>query len=224
MEGVSFEPRKQTEVEKHRAEVGKFFDMHKSSQERYDVLLSKMEILINEGLLDKEKITPELKECSEIQNKNEFINKTLVVLYPVLEIWKKNPRLDEKLRAENFLEQGNFIKLNDVLSYGISKNSAHIHLAPSKELLRETGKQGYINLISDGLKKLAEIVKENVAIEKITATSMVVTENPKRMTEFGFAIKGPISDEQREKHWKGNKSDISVAEMSRERLLEYLNK
>lgn len=226
MEGEQrFGPQVKTEQEKLRKELGIFFDTYKSEEERLNGFLLRIGIFIKEGILDKEKFTLELKECSKIVDKEEFINRTLIVLEPILEIRKKKPRLVEKLHAESFLEQGKFIKLNEVLSYGVYKDIAHIHLAPSKELLREIGKEKYLSLISDGLKKLAKIVEGNETILRITTTSPVVKDNPRRMAQFGFFIKGPISEEDRNKHWKGNSNDIYEAEMSSEELLKrYLEK
>ncbi|MDD5721513.1 MAG: hypothetical protein PHT16_03685 [Candidatus Pacebacteria bacterium] len=225
MEEASLEPKKQTEEEKFKKEIGDFFDAYKSGEERFNAFLSAgVGIFIKKGILEKEKTTQELRECSEILNRDEFINKTLIVLEPILEIKKKNPRLIEKIQAEAFLKEGNLIKLNDLLSYGVDENSIHIHLAPSKELLREVGKENYLKLIIEGLKKLAKIVEKDETIKKITAISDVVTNNPKRMAEFGFVVTGYISEQQKNQYFESERRDISEAEISREELLKrYLN-
>lgn len=213
------------EKNKFKQEIEKIFDTYKNKEERFTSILDKIKILIEKGILDK-KIIPELREYSSIENKNEFVNKMLVLLEPVLKIKISNPRLIEKIRADAGLEKENFIKLNEVLSYGVSGDgkSAHIHLASLRELLREIGKENLLNLISDGLKELAKIFEKNVNLLKVTAISTVVTNNPENMSNFGFVVKGPISKKDREKHFKGDERDISVAEMSREKLLEYLYK
>jgi hypothetical protein len=216
--------REQIQQEKFRQEVVRFlekaFDFEKDKNERSKHFLRVANSFIKAGILNEEKFNKELEEYNDIENKNEFIDKMLLSLEPILEANKKDPRLFEKIRADSFVEQGKFIKLNEVLSYGISKDSAHIHLAPSKELLREIGKEGYLNLILDGFKKLAKVVENNDKILKITATSPVVLDNPNRMEELGFISMGPISEERRNKHWKGDERKVGEAEMSRETLLE----
>jgi len=210
----------ENEKQKFRLEIGSFFDAHNDKEDRFTSLLSAVEILIKEGLLDKTKITSQIKECSEVENRNEFIDKTLIVFGPILEIKKSNPRILEKQKAEIFVKEGKYIKINDILSYGAEENSVHLHLAPSKELLREIGKEEYQNLILDGFRKLALIIKENEDIKEVTATSPVVTNNPKGMEKFGFIVVGPMSEEDRIKHWKGGEKNVSQAYIPREIFLE----
>lgn len=213
------------EKNKLKQEIEKIFDTYKDKEERFTSVLSKIQILIEKGILD-EKIIPELREYSGIENKNEFVDKMLVLLEPVLKIKVSNPRLIEKIQSDAGHEKENFIKLNEVLSYGISGDgkSVHIHLASLRELIREIGQDNLLNLVSDGLKELARIFEKDSNLLKVTATSMVITNNPQRMSTLGFVIKGPISKEDREKHWKGDERDIGVAEMSRDVLLNYLKK
>jgi hypothetical protein len=225
MEGIPQESKKQTEQEKFKEEIGDFFDAYKSGEERFNAFLSAgVGIFIRKGVFDKEKIIQELRECSEIFDRDEFIKKTFVVFEPILETKKKNPRLIEEIQTEALLEEGNLLKLNDLLLYGVYEDRIHLHLAPSKELLRKIGKENYLKLITEGLKELAKIVEKNKIIKKITATSLVVTNNPKRISELGFVIKGRISEERRSEHWEWDEGDISEAEMPREELLKrYLN-
>lgn len=228
MEGISSNNNiEQIQQEKFKKEViaflEKVFNLEKNKEERFNRLSLLANSFINAGILDKEKFTNELEQYNNIEDKDEFVNKMLIALSPILKVNKKDPKLLEKIRADSFIEQGKFIKLNDILSYGIHKNEAHIHLAPSKELLRENGKENYLNLVLDGLIKLASIVEKNEKILKITATSPVVTNNPKRMTDFHFTIKGLIGKEEKGR-WAEDK-EVSFAEMSRETLLSnYLNK
>jgi len=219
------ESKKQIEQEKFRQEIGKFFDTYKSGQERFDIILLKVDGFIKVGILDKEKFVSILKKYSECEDRNEFIDGILVAVEPILETMKTNPRLIEQLQAEAFVEQGHFTRLNEVLSYGVAGDSIHIHFAPAKELMKEKGIKGSINLVSGGLKKLAKIVEANEKIKSITATSWIVAEHPKIMESLGFTIVGPISEEHRNKHWRGDKREISEAEISRENFLaKYLSK
>lgn len=71
---------------------------------------------------------------------------------------------------------------------------------------------------------MAQVFKENENLKRVTATSPVVANNPEYLSSFGFTFKGIMSEEDKEKHWKGESKAVGEAEMSRERLLEYLNK
>ncbi len=228
MEKISIEANNQEHQEKFKQEVGDFagkiFDTNKGGEERFNAILVIAQKFIKAGILDENKFIPELKRCSEIEDKNQFINQMLIILEPVLETKKTNPILIEEIQRDVFLEQGKFIKLNEVLSYGISWDNAHIHFAPAKELRKEMGIKGSISLVKDGLKKLAKIVEQDEKIKKITATSWIVTEMPTTMERLGFTITGLIGKNLKDKHFKGDKRDISQAEMPREKLLEYLKK
>ncbi|MFA6274358.1 MAG: hypothetical protein WC662_04320 [Candidatus Paceibacterota bacterium] len=221
------ESGEQAEEQKFKQELSEFakkiFSASKNGEGRFNYFLSKAKRFIDAGILNEQTFIPELKRCSEIKNKDEFIRELLIILEPILEVKKTNPILLEEVQRDIFVEQGNFTKLNEILSYGIYKDIAHIHFAPAKELKKEKGIKGTLSLVRDGLKKLAEIVKDNNNITKITATSYIVAEMPTTMESLGFHITGPVSRGFRSLHFKGDKRKVSQAEMSRERLLKYLD-
>lgn len=213
------------EMEKYRYEIGNIFDTCKNGEERFNAIFSKIRIFVDKGIVDKDKFLSDIKECSKAEDREEFINRAFIILEPILEIQKNNPKLIEEIKAEAFVEQGKYTKINEVLSYGFGDRCIHIHLAPSKELLREIGKDNYLNLIKDGFKELAKIVEKDDNIDEIVAVSPVVTNNPNRLTEFHFTIAGPIDKEDKEKHWGGETREISAAYIPRGKFLsEYLNK
>lgn len=208
-----------SEKNKIQNRLEQFFNDNPENQERF---FESVKVFIKNGILDETTIS-KLRE-SLTKDKDVFMNEATIILNPLLKAKLENPKLIEEIRRDSFVEEGNFIKLNEILSYGISKNVAHIHLAPLKELLRELGKGKILELTSDGLKNLAQVFKENENLKRVTATSPVVANNPEYLSSFGFTFKGIMSEEDKEKHWKGESKAVGEAEMSRERLLEYLNK
>lgn len=207
-----------SEKNKIQKRLEQFFNDNPENQERF---FESVKVFIKNGILDETTIS-KLRESLN-KDKDVFINEATIILNPLLKAKLDNPKLIEEIRRDSFVEEGNFIKLNEILSYGISKNIAHIHLAPLKELLRELGKGKILELTSDGLKNLAQVFKENENLKRVTATSPVVANNPEYLSSFGFTFKGLMSEEDKEKHWKGESKAVGEAEMSRERLLEYLN-
>ena len=167
------------------------------------------------GILEKDKFLSDLRTINELKDKGKFIDAIVNALNPILEAQKTNPKLVEEVQAEFFLEQGNYIKLNELLSYGYNHDmdSIHIHLAPSKELLRGIGKKNYLDLVTSGLKELAKIVQANENVKNVTTTSSVVADNPRYMDKLGFIIKKDTDED-----------NVEEAEMPRGRLLEYLDK
>jgi hypothetical protein len=224
MEGQSTQRQEDIGQQKFRQEIEKFFDKYEDAENRRKAFLPLAHKIIEAGVLE-ESVLPELEKWFAIKSKGEFVNTALIMLRPLWEAQRTDPRMIERIRAEGFVEQGKFIKLNEVLSYGLSGERAHIHLSPSKELVREIGVKKYEELILDGLKKLAIIVEKDENIQEITATSPVVHNNPKRMAQFHFISRGLIDEEHREKHWPGEKRPVEEAYIPREKFLaEYLKK
>ena len=89
-----------------------------------------------------------------------------------------------KLERKAFIEKGNYVAINEILSYGIDKGDLHIHLAPTNDL----GLGEKMLLIKDGFKKLAIIVQNNPKVEEISATSWIVAKNPELLQKMGFKI------------------------------------
>ena len=224
MEKLPVKPLEQKGQEKFKQDMVEFFDRHDDPEDRINAFLPMASKFVEAGILEESSLF-EIKKCLAITNKDEFIHTALVVLAPLLQARIANPRLFESIRAEGFVAQGKFTKLNEILSYGQRGDIIHIHLAPSKELLKKIGKERYEELILDGLKKLAIVVEKDEGIKEITATSPVVYNNPKRMAKFHFVSRGLISEEHRERYWKGTKEPIEEAYIPRDKFLtQYLNK
>ena len=205
------------EMEGAKKRFGDIFDSHEDGAKRVDDILSTIRPILESGLVDGEKITQSLKQCSDIKNREEFIAKTASALEPIADLRKSNPADLEKLKRKIFVEQSKFIKLNEILSYGKSGDLIHIHLAPAKDI----GISEMMRLVKDGLEKLAGIVKTNKEIKNITATSWIVAKYPGIMERLGFTTGGKINNKMRQKHFRYDKREIHKANISRE---EFLNK
>ena len=93
--------------------------------------------------------------------------------------------IEARIRSA-FVEQGGFIPLNEILSYGIYKNEIHIHLGPIKTM----PKRKALRIIKQGLSKLAYKITSDQKlqhIDLITATAWIVAKHPKTMERLGFS-------------------------------------
>lgn len=205
------------EIEGAKKRFEDIFDSHEDGAKRVEDILSIIRPILESGLVDSEKIIQSLKQCSDIKNKEEFIAKTASALEPIADLRESNSIDLEKLKRKIFIEQTKFIKLNEILSYGKSGDSIHIHLAPAKDISISE----MMRFVKDGLEKLARTVETNKEIKTITATSWIVARYPGVMKRLGFTTKGKIDNKMRQKYFKYDKREIHGAVMTRE---EFLNK
>ncbi len=185
---------------KAREEIVKIFQSNKTGNERVGVIVSKIKPLISDEQLGI--ITPVLQEMSTIEDEGAFVEGVLSVLKPIIELKK---RVDSK----TITQRHGFTELNEVLSYGIGDGLAHIHAGSFRR-----------RPIEEGLRKLAEIIKKNEDVRVITASSWIVARKPEWLEDLGFTDTGPISEEEREKHFKDDTRPINKAVMSREDFLK----
>lgn len=94
-----------------------------------------------------------------------------------------------ELRRRIFIEKGNYIPINEILSYNIIDRYLYLHLAPSTDLSISVKRK----LIQDGFRELANIVNSNLDIDEICASSNIVVKNPKLLEHVGFEIDKSIS-------------------------------
>ncbi len=132
---------------------------------------------------------------------------------------------DIELRArQHFIEKSNFIPLNEILSYGYDQNVIHLHLAPARTEIPKRR----LELVLNGFENLAKAMENDPAlkdIKEITMTSWIVAKWPEVFEAFGCTIDGPISDEDRERHFKNDKGEIWKAHIDRaDFLARYLKK
>lgn len=130
------------------------------------------------------------------------------------------PEEFEKMIRQGWAEKSGFVPLNEVLSYGTHREEAHIHLAPAKH--ESSLKLGV--LVKRGLEKLAQKIKEDPElknIERVSATSWLVAtkEGGRLMEKLGFQIDGPIDEDFRAEHFKGELRPISRSHIERDEFL-----
>lgn len=124
----------------------------------------------------------------------------------------------EARQREYFFSFHDFMPLSETLTFGVSRGTVHIHLAPSSAL-------GIAALRADveaGLRELARRLKEDEdlkGVEIIKGTSWIVAKNPRLMERLGFTIDGPISEEERATHFSEESRPVAAAHMDREDFL-----
>jgi hypothetical protein len=197
------------------------FDEYSTRTERANALLSRMGVFYKEvqdvELVRQETIESGLKQCASIlDNKKEFVDGCLRVLKPLLEFIKDHPAEIERAQRRAFVLQENFTPLNEIFSYGIGHDNVHIHMAPARRInfLR------IVPLFRDALRKLCDVVRQNPPIQRVRATSHLVAKHPHILQRFGFAIEGPLDEEERQRHFRDFDGPIHAASMSRDELLE----
>lgn len=193
-------------------------------EKRFDAFLNRLngflDIADGIGLNSDEvnKVKSDLKLCSLLENKEEFVQRGLIALKPLVE-WKKNNEvLFETKMRENFVSSSGFIRLNESLSYGKDHNLVHIHVASSKTM---SDWEKYVNL-KDGLRKLQEVLKNDKDIEQVTASSWIVATRGggRIMEKLGFKVTGEISPEFKEKFFKGEERPVFEAYIDRDDFLK----
>ncbi len=211
--------------------IGKVFDKYKDNSKRVEDILYTIKPFLDSDLTDGEKIRQSLEKCSTIEDKEEFKEKIISSLRPILDLEKENPEAFEEIEREAFVEGSSFTRINEILSYGIDeehrsneehgsgkKELVHIHLAPAKTF----GPVKSRRLVREGFKELAEIVNKNKKIEVITATSWIIAKHPNMINKLGFTDNGEIGEEKREEYFSEEDDDIEIheARMTREEFLE----
>lgn len=216
---------------KIRADFGKVFDSAADGQGRVELLLVKLKPILDadvlgRDLIDEEavqKILAEVAQCSAIDDREQFIVKTSAIVKPIIDLRVSHPQEFEKMKRVAFVKEGGFIPLNEILSYEFDEGIIYLHLAQAKELIKSSGVKNVLDLITDGLEKLSEVVKEDESIKKIVATSWIVAQSPKILERLGFTIEGEIDEEAKVRHFVGETRPVSRASMTRgEFLAKYL--
>lgn len=188
--------------------------------QKVETLTSRLSLLFSNIPEDKaaklESIFRELKTVS-IESEEDFAHTAATKLYAFITENFTAQELEARMRPI-FIEQSGFIPLNEILSYGIYRSEAHIHLAPAKtKPVRET-----MELIKQGISELARKIttdEEMQHIDLITATSWIVAEHPRIMERLGFTIEGPINEEMKKEHFADETKDVSRCYMSKEELI-----
>lgn len=223
MEQIPQQPKSQEKIEKEKEReklyyqarngIAALFETYKTEEERINAI--KWQIgKVKEYLEDPEKISADLEACKNIEDKQEFIEAVFKAGKPIVDLKIDKPEAFE--RGEGDRE---FLKVNELLSYGVGLDFIHIHVVPEEKV------GNVLAEFREGLEKLAELVNDNKTIKYIEATSWIVAKHPKILERFGFTIDGEISEAYRQEHFQGNDAQIHRAHINREDFLaKYLRK
>jgi hypothetical protein len=157
-------------------------------------------------------------ESTEIKSDSTLVN---YVSDKIMDFIQNNytPSELEAGEREKFIERGGFTPLNELLSYNINNNEAHIHLAPARTISNSQK----LLLIRDGLHRLASLLATEKSLDNIntiSATSTIVESHPKILEKFGFRIDGPINEDLRNREFSGQTKNIRSAHMDKSKFQE----
>ncbi|KKP33110.1 MAG: hypothetical protein A2312_03720 [Candidatus Staskawiczbacteria bacterium RIFOXYB2_FULL_32_9] len=209
-----------------RKNIESYFDKNNTGRKRIDAILDRIGPMLKSEFIDGEQIKASLEACVDVADKNEFVERVLEALKPILYFHAERPEdfQREAVEATN-------LPLNEILYYGVDQDIIHIHLKSVAELLKEHGKRDGITrveeLLEDGLRKLAIVIGKNEDIKKVTAKSWLCASKSGRrwLEELGFVWDGLISKEERELHFKdavnakGEPEKVAEMHMDRDEFL-----
>jgi hypothetical protein len=175
--------------------------------------LDRIKIELRHDIPEKElaeKAISELEKCKDIEDRKEFREAIFEVLKPIVDLRIEKPELFEQ---EENQKKEVLVRVNELLSYGISGDNIHIHAIPNDKV------ENALSKFSEGLQELAGVVEKHPEIKVIRATSWIVAQYPKIIERFGFTLDGEINEEIREKHFENEQRKIWMAHMTREDFL-----
>ena len=172
-------------------------------------------------------------------NREEFVNKVSNVLQPIVEARDKNPesRKSAEIAERNSFLNGsivdgtrteNFIPIegtDNILSYGIGRDSIHLHLGPIRTLTPGEKMRFVKETVPNAFKKIAQILEldKNKEIKFVSATSFIVAAKPELFQKYGFSVKAMDID-SRNKHWEKETKPILTAVISRDEFQRIMKK
>lgn len=145
--------------------------------------------------IDIRSIFAEIDALRDVDEAELFVARTVAAIEPLLEHQVDHPDVARQI----FHERHDFTPLNEVLSYGLTEDGyvAHIHLAPATDI------KNLRTVVVDGLRELARRITADpegfVHLDRIAASSWIITEHPRIMEKLGFTIDGPVSEESAER-------------------------
>ena len=192
--------------------IGLQFDSDDTPEERMAKIKKGMTIYFSFINRQPEEILSDLDTCTTITSREEFVTRVFDILEPIAHAKFDHPVEYEELARKNFLEQGDFASINQLLAYNVDGDSLHLHVAPNET----TSLRDMLNMLKDGLHDLAKIVRDNEDIKEIVGTSWIIASHGKLIERLGFTIEGLIDEEERIRDF-GNQErrDISKAKISR---------
>lgn len=217
----SFEPQPDNEAyEKKYGEVKYYLQVlfNDKDDKMIDELYAEVRAFAGIVKIDPEPLIEEIKKGLLSDNADEFVSSAFEILKPLVDKSIEQPEAFEKQRRERVFEQGDNIRLSELLYYNfdLETGTAYVHSGYKAGLEKE----GVITAFRKGLKELGKQVKAEERIKEIRATSWIVAAKPGLLKKMGFTVEGPISEELRAKHFSKESRPISSAHISREKFLE----
>lgn len=210
--------KKEELAKRARAQFSGLIDCTNDPQKWADAILERIEPFfqhMDKRILSDEKIAgikDSLKECRMFTDKKSFLDEAMKVLEPILSLRETNAKEFEEAHARAMNESGEFTEINRLLSYGKYKSTIHIH-APAGETVEKK-----FTLYRQGMRDLAQIVKDDAEIKEITAVSPIVAEHQELFSRKGFVIEN-VSEESKQRIFPGETREVRLAGISREDFL-----
>lgn len=217
------EPKKEGLVEqKLRKFFSERFNEDSNPDKRFDNILNALQLFFKVD--DKNEISEaeilemkdNVKRVCYLEDEQQFIASGLAALQPLLDWKNNNPKTFEARLRENQVAYLKYNVLNEMMTYDVHRKKINLHISPS-ETLSISEK---ISLVKDGLRRLAEVLKENEQIESVVATSWIVAANPGILEKLGFFVDGEISAEARANWRSVDDRPIASAHISRDDFLK----
>jgi len=202
--------------ERGRQRLRNIFDTEKNGDDRIARILIELGPFLGQLIDDDPDVLERLYEAGKIENPDEFIETLLPVIEPLIRLRVERPEEYEKIARELFVRKSNFTPLNQLLSYGRDENALHIHVAPNESV----GLKEKLELLREGLNKLAIVVDEDPAITEVTAASWIVAKHPRILESLGFTIIGEVDGEMKKRQFGGETRPVAEAHISRQVLLD----
>lgn len=157
--------------------------------------------------IDVETMKQSLIGCGEIEDQEQFLDKIMEIVKPIIDIKENRKDEFEKVERKIFVEEGGFTTINELVSYGKRGDTIHMHHAPGRTFSDIQRLRYY----KDAMIKLAEVVNNDPEIKQVVGASWIVAKNPKLFTMGGFKVEEPDAE-----HFS---PETKVAIISREDLL-----
>ncbi len=170
--------------------LGLAFDRDQAKS-KIDELVSKVECMPDDKIpFNKNEVVGNLKKVP-LEEKGAFMVAIMMAIKPLFAFKKDDPTIFEEVARERILKEGGKTKLSETLYFDSNKDDpsvVQIHLAVAYEFIKQKGIVTFMNTVTEGLNRLAEIIKDNTDLKRITATSWIIYEHPKLIERLGFKI------------------------------------
>jgi len=196
--------------EKTKSDLKDLFNRYSTGPERIKAIqtqLKRFSHLLSEE--QKEYLAKSISEIENIIDENEFVEKMFPVAKYYLGIKAEHlGQFEEIDRQRMYDEHPTYKELNQLFAYELEDGEIRLHV-PSNE---GTPIKDKLGLMEDGLKKLAEIVRDYPNIKLVAGRSWIVGEHPKLLERLGFEVSEIETNPQGIK--------VGLATISREELLK----